>query len=105
MYTVPLEASPNQSISFGVDGASWQVRVCQATDHMYADIYRNGAALILGTRCLGGVGLLPYRYLHAPNFGNFIFDAEPDWESFGSGINLYYLTLSEFDEYVKLLGT
>lgn len=99
MFKVPLERQPNQSVSFNVDGAYWSIKIFQAIDQMYADISRDGAAIISATRCLVGQPLLPYAHLHLPNFGNFIFDSEVDWNNFAGSCGLYYLTIDEYNEY------
>lgn len=99
MKTIPLVALPNQSVAFTVDGSYWQIRVYQALSMMYADVSRNDEVLIEGIRCLVGRPLLPYTYMYAPNFGNLIFDAPPDWEKFGDTCNLQYLSFDEYSEY------
>jgi hypothetical protein len=102
MFRIPLAAIPNQAISFNVDGAFWSIHVYQAIDHMYADVSRNGEVLITGTRCLVGEPLMPYQFMHLPNYGNFLFDADPDWTTFGESCNLLYLTLPEYKEFTGL---
>lgn len=104
MYPVPLTAVPNQTISFNVDGAYWSLHIYQAKTMVYADITRGGTLLISGVRCLGGIGLLPYKHLYLPDFGNFVFDSDADWSEFQNSCNLYYLTLAEFQEYKALFG-
>jgi len=66
---------------------------------MYADISRNGVKLMDGVRCFGGIALMPYSYMHTPNFGNLIFDEDADWTNFASSCNLYYLSAAEFAEF------
>lgn len=105
MDLIPLAAVPNQSVAFNVDGAYWQIHIFQAVDKMYADVTRNGSVLITGTGCFGGIGILPYNYLVSPNFGNFIFDVDADWEQFGSACKLYYLTKPEIEQFNSLLGS
>lgn len=102
MFKIPLTSIPNQSISFNMDGAYWEVHVFQAIERMYIDITRNSQVVIQGSRCLGGIPLMPYRYMYAPLFGNFIFDSDADWTKFGNSCNLFYLTADEFTEYSKL---
>ena len=104
MYQVPLAAVPNQAVSFNIDGAFWQVRIFQAMTHMCADIRRNGDDVIKGIRCASGTPLMPYSYMYSPNFGNFVFGAEPDWTNFGQSVSLLYLTASEFAEYSQLIN-
>ena len=73
---------------------------------MCADIMRNGEPVITGVRCFGGIALMPYGYMAAPGFGNFVFDADGDWTVFGTKCNLFYLEQSEFEQFelMMLLG-
>ncbi|WGN90786.1 hypothetical protein [Burkholderia phage vB_BglM_WTB] len=103
MFPIPLDTVPNQTVSFNVDGAFWSVRIFQAITHMCADITRSSTPIITGVRCFGGFPLMPYEYMRAPNFGNLIFDAEPDWELFDGRCNLLYLDAGEWAEYKALL--
>lgn len=103
MYTIPLTQVPNQAIAFNVDDAYWQIHVYQAVERMYADITLNGEVIIRAVRCLSGIFLLPYEYLHLPRFGNFIFDADVDWNDFNTKCFLYYLTVDEYAAY-KAMG-
>lgn len=102
MYRVPLSTLPNQRVAFNVDGAYWQLKVYQAVDTMFADIRRNGVMIIQGVRCQPGQGLMPYRYMSAPNFGNFVFDGIVDWTEFGISCSLLYLDALEFAEFELL---
>lgn len=103
MLLIPLSNLPNQTISFNADGAFWELHFYQAIDHMYADVALNGVTIIQGTRCLGGIGVLPYNHLHEPKYGNFVFDNIVDWNNFGSTCLLYYMTLAEWNEYRALI--
>lgn len=105
MFQVPLSPLPNQTIAFNVDGAYWQLHIYQAVTQVYADVSRNGTPLITGVRCFSGIGLLPYKHLHLPNFGNFIFDSDVDWTKFGISTSLYYLTLPELTAYQALVDS
>lgn len=103
MMLVPLSQLPNQTVAFNVDGAYWEIHLFQAVDKMYADISRDGVLLISSTRCLSGIGLLPYKHLHEPLFGNFVFDNLVDWTTFGTSCKLYYANLEEWQQYRELL--
>jgi len=104
MVKIPLTSTPNQSLSFNLDGAYWKLHIFQAVNLMYLDISRNGESVMMGSRCLGGIPLMPYKYMHLPNFGNFIFDSDADWTLFGDSCNLYYLSVDEYAEYSALSG-
>ncbi|QOV06239.1 hypothetical protein CPT_Maja_019 [Burkholderia phage Maja] len=102
MFKIPLIQVPNQAISFNVDSAYWTVRIFQAIDHMCADVSRGGVPIIRGIRCFSGIPLMPYEYMYEPSFGNFIFDADVDWELFDGRVNLFYLTNAEWKAYKAL---
>ena len=102
MLSVPLGTVPNQAISFNADGAYWQIHVYQSKLHMCADISANGVSVASGVRCFVGIPLQQYPYMYLPNYGNFIFDSDPDWTNFGVSCNLYYLSLSEFLAYQSM---
>lgn len=105
MYQIPLRSVPNQQISFNLDGAYWQLAIHQSINFMIADITRNGAPVVTGQRCFGGSPLMPYAYMYMPQYGNFVFDSDGDWTAFGAACNLYYLTSSEFADYLASLET
>lgn len=105
MFQIPLSALPNQSISFNVDGAYWQLKLYQAVNSMCADISRDGNPIANGVRCYGGIPLMQYSYMSAPAFGNFVFDADADWTNFGTECNLYYLAMSEMDQLSALISS
>lgn len=98
MLQIPLSALPNQSISFNVDGAYWQLHVYQSKFSMCVDITRDGVSVAYGVRCYVGQPLMQYSYMYSPGFGNFVFDSDVDWENFGVSCNLFYLSNSEWIE-------
>lgn len=104
MYQVPLNQLPNQSVSFNVDGAYWQLKVYQAINSVCADISRNGESIAAGVRCYGGMPLMQYDYMHRPDFGNFVFDSDADWTVFGTSCNLYYLNKTELQQLGQVIG-
>jgi len=103
MYQIPLAGVANQSISFNVDGAYWQLHVYQSISHMCIDIAQNGVAIASGVRCFVGIPLMQYPYMYLPNFGNFVFDSNPDWTNFGTSCNLYYLEQAELNEFTEAI--
>ena len=103
MQKIPLISVPNQRLEFNADGAYWQIHIYTALTVMVADVSRNGVNIINGQRCFAGIKLLPYAYMTAPNFGNFIFNGEPDWEQFGVSVDLYHLSAAEMQEYESML--
>lgn len=105
MYAVPITSVPNQNIAFNIDGGYWQVHIYQSIDFMCADISLNGAPVINGVRCFGGIALMPYEYMYQPNYGNFVFDSDADWTNFGASCNLYYLESAEYAAFQEAMDT
>jgi hypothetical protein len=99
MLQIPLAEVPNQTISFNADNVLWSLHVYQGGNFMCADILKNGIPTINGIRCFGGIALLQYDYMTAPNLGNFLFDVDADWTEFGLSCNLFYLSQSEMAEF------
>lgn len=103
MLLVPLSQVANQSVSFNADGVLWTVHIYQAIYHMCADISKNNVKVLDGVRCFGGIPLMQYDYMWAPNLGNFAFDSDADYTNFGSSCNLYYLEQDELTEFLDAL--
>jgi hypothetical protein len=103
MLGIPLNPVPNQTTSFNVDGAYWQLHFYESINYMCADVTCNGVQIISGVRCFGGIALMPYDYMSAPGFGNFYFDSDADWANFGSSCNLFYLEQAEVAEFENLI--
>lgn len=103
MYPIPLNPIPNQSVSFNVDGAFWQIKVYESILFMCADVIVNGTPVMNGVRCFGGFPLLPYSYMSVPGLGNLIFDSDANWQNFGTSCNLYYLEAAEYEQFQLML--
>lgn len=99
MLLIPLSQFANQAVSFNADAVLWTIHVYQAGKFVCADIAINGEQVFTGVRCFGGTKLLQYRYMTAPNLGNFVFDEDADWTNFGGSCNLYYLSQEELAEF------
>lgn len=102
MLQIPISPVPNQSLSFNADGAYWQLHIFQAIESMCIDVKRNGADIITGSRVSVGDPVMPYPHMYQPDFGNFIFDGDVDWTTFGAECRLFYLNATEFKEYQAL---
>lgn len=96
MQELPLLAVPNQSFDVDLEGRQWSVTIREANGVMVADVVRDAATIIQGTRLLPGEPVIPYAYLQA---GNLVFqtqdDALPYWDQFGVTQALFYLTDAE----------
>jgi hypothetical protein len=102
MLVIPLIQTPNQLLSFNADGAIWSIQVYQTISFMCADISLNNVPLINGVRCFGGIPLMPYTYMYQPDYGNFVFDTDADWNNFGASCNLFYLDSAELVQFLAL---
>ena len=99
MLLIPLSQVPNQAVSFNADTVLWTIHIYLGGNFMCADVEINGTPIVSGFRCFGGIPLLPYSYMSAPNLGNLVFDQDADWTQFGASCNLYYLNQAEMEEF------
>lgn len=98
MRTIPIVATPNQSLSIRVDNIRLVLRIKEASGVMVADLERDGEIIISGTRVLAGEPIIPYRYLEDGNFLLLTINDElPDWNAFGASQSLVYMTAAEVD--------
>lgn len=102
MQQIPLSAVPSQDLSVNLDGVYWRLKFYLSMEFVCVDILRDGEMLMSGIRCFVDQPLLPYSYMYAPQYGNFIFDSDVDWENFGDSCSLYYLDAAELEEYNNL---
>lgn len=95
MRQIPLQAVPNQSLSFTQDGNRWDVTIKQAVTSMIADVTINDVRIISGVRIPGDDFILPYTYIGVLQ-GNLMLttqrDMLPGWEEFGVTQSLFYWT-------------
>jgi hypothetical protein len=103
MLAIPLTQVPNQAISFNADNVLWSLHIYQGGNFVCADILKNGISVVDGVRCFGGIPILQYGYMTAPDLGNFVFDTDADWTNFGASCNLYYLNQSEMAEFTAAM--
>lgn len=97
MRNIPIDAVPNQEISVNVGENRWLIRLKAARVSMFADVYLNNEAVILGQRIAVGTPVIPYEYKAAD--GNFILlvdeESLPDWRQFGVTQQLLYVEPGE----------
>ncbi len=98
MQQIPLQAIPRQTFNTTLDGIQFKVTLVAIENMMYATILANNVAIISGSRCCAGYGLIPYRYLEGLG-GNFAFATNnfelPWWEQFGVTQQLIYASPEE----------
>lgn len=99
MILIPLDAVANQSFTINLDGSSYDIAIKETNGVMAANIVRDGATLLLGTRIVAGTPLIPYDYLQ---LGNFILTTENDeipyYTQFGVTQQLLYASIAEIGE-------
>lgn len=98
MRQIPLNATPNQSLSFTQDENRWEVTIKQAVTSMIADVTINDVRVISGARIPGDDFIIPYTYMGVLQ-GNIMLttqqDLLPNWELFGQTQKLFYWTPDE----------
>lgn len=98
MRQIPLQAVPNQSLSFTQDENRWEVTIKQAVTSMIADVTINDVRVISGVRIPGDDFILPYTYMGVLQ-GNLMLTTQrgllPGWELFGQTQQLFYWTPDE----------
>lgn len=100
MRVINLEAIANQELSVRLDGSLYDIRIKEANGVMVADISRDSNILILGTRIVAGVPILPYKYQEKDNFILLTENDEiPYYTLFASTQSLIYLTIAEVATY------
>lgn len=97
---VPLEATPNQSLSIQLEGVRYDMRFRDIGGMMSVDVSINDEEVLVGDRVAGGSPLIPYKYLESGG-GNFVFITElgdiPYWDQFGVTQSLLYVTVEELE--------
>lgn len=84
MIIIPLRAVPNQRLSFTRGENRWELELKVALSSMICSVWLNDEVVLLGSRVVAGVPLIPYpRFFEEGNFGILTAeDEEPWWEEF-----------------------
>lgn len=92
MIVIPLKAIPNQRFSFIQGGDRWVIELKVAIKSMICSLWINDEVVLLGTRVVAGVPIIPHQRL--TRYGNFGIltdnDMEPWWEEFESTQQMVY---------------
>lgn len=84
MKLIPLRAVPNQRFSFSNGRDLWELELKVAAVTMICSAWLNNEVVLLSSRVVAGVPLIPYRRLTGA--GNFLIltadEEEPWWEKF-----------------------
>jgi hypothetical protein len=100
MRNVPIDAVPNQSLSFTIGSDRWSIRIKQAVSSMFIDVALNDVDIVLGHRIVIGTPILPYRYQRSYGTLLMLTDNEElaDWTKFGSTQQLVFATADELND-------
>lgn len=92
MINIPIQAVPNQSLSFESGENRYGIRIFSANGQMCCDVTINDAVVISSSRIMQGLPLIPYRYKSKD--GNFLIvsDEEPDYRKFGVTQSLVFFS-------------
>ena len=99
METIPLQATPNQTLQSRVAGQNIVVNLYDKQEQgLFADVVADGVTLITGVLCLDAVPIVPTTYLGFS--GNLLFiDTQgfddPTYTGLGTRFTLVYLTADE----------
>lgn len=99
---IPLNKTPNQSLSVNLDGYTFDIQIKALDDVMAASVTVDDEVVVQNMRVLSGVPMIPFTYLEK---GNLIFIADassqeeiPYYDSFGEAFTLMYFTQAELEE-------
>lgn len=97
---IPLESISNQSLSIQLNDFRYDIRLRDINEMMAVDISIDDQVILKGHRVVGGLPLIPYRYLESGG-GNFVFLTELGdivyWDKFGITQSLLYYTPDELE--------
>ena len=97
---IPIDAVPNQSLSVQLGDIRYDIRLRDIVNMMAVDIAINDIVILEGHRVVGGLPLIPYKYLEGLG-GNFTFLTELGdivyWGQFGITQSLFYFTAEELE--------
>jgi len=97
MRNIPLESTPNQSLTVNLDGRRWLLRIKECRGVMACDVSLDDVPILQGIRICPGTPIIPYEHLQGN--GNFLLlvDREElaDWRQFGMSQSLIYVSPGE----------
>lgn len=96
MLEIDLVAIPNQSLSVRLENNQYNISIIETRGCMSITIIKNNEMVIQNVRAVGGVLLIPYRYLETGNFFIDTLDNDlPDYTKFGISQSLVYISQAE----------
>lgn len=98
MFTVPLQAIPNQSMFLTIDDNQWEIVLRTTNGTVSASLSRNGVEILSNTPVVAGMRIIPYRYLESGNFALITqLEEVADYTKFGVTQFLLYISQAEID--------
>lgn len=96
MINIPIQAIPNQSLTFESDGGRYDLTIRDSDGVVTVDVTRDDVVIIRGSRAMPSGAIIPYRYLESGNFAiTTDQDALPAYTEFGVSQRLVFLTPDE----------
>ena len=101
MQVVPLNPSPNQKLTIGLDNQSCQIQVFQTDGGLFMNLAVNDEPIISGVLCQNRNRIV--RSLYLGFNGDFYFDdtqgsEDPDYTGLGTRFFLVYLSAADLPE-------
>jgi hypothetical protein len=98
MQIVPLNKTPSQTLTTGLNGQTCQLNVYQSFFGLFMDVYVNNTLIIAGVLCLNLNRIV--RDLYLGFSGDFVFvdtqgTTDPTYAGLGSRYQLVYLAPSD----------
>jgi hypothetical protein len=98
MRTIPLAATPSQTLSVLLGGQNCQINVYQKTTGLYVDLSVNNTPLVQGSIARNAVQIVRHPYLGF--IGDLAFldtqgTSDPDYTGLGSRYQFVYLDASD----------
>ncbi len=98
MIEIPIQAVPNQSLTFESVGGRYDLVIRDSDGIVSVDVTREDVVIIQGSRAMPSGAIIPYRHLESGNFAIITEeDAYPAYLEFGVSQRLFYLTPAELE--------
>lgn len=95
MATIPIEATPNQTLNINLDDIDYTLTVKTILGITYMSVTADGEPVISLAKVIPNQNVIPYRHLTS-NIGNFVFEQEgdnyPNYQDFGDTVLLKYIS-------------
>lgn len=101
MQTVPLQATPNQTMAVLLGNQNCRINVYQTSYGLFFDLYSNGSRIVVGVKCQNANRIVRYAYLGF--VGDFAFydtqgSSDPSYQGLGGRFQLVYIEQSDIDQ-------